>query len=227
MARPRNPNRDKSLEIYLSNKGNIKIIDIAKMLNENVTTVRSWKSIDSWNSKINKGGAPKGNLNAIKHGLHISDERYADILEKVLPKVILNTMKSLEDESPLDKLWRAILLQETKILQMQKIIHVKSKKDVTKALKKVSKGNMSSEEYEIQFAWDKENSAITVLSKAMTTLTNMINQFEELSHKNWDLITEEQQLKISKLKVEVGKLNNDEDKELTIKVVKASENNGT
>ena len=93
-------------------------------------------------------------------------------------------MEELEEESPVDKLWRSILLQEARIMRMQKISHVKNKKDITKELKKVSEGNNYTEEYEIQFAWDKENSNITALSKAMDTLTKMIDRYDKMIHAN-------------------------------------------
>ena len=87
---------------------------------------------------------------------------------------------------------------------MQKIAHVKNKKDITKELKKVSKGNTNSTEYEIQFAWDKENSNMTALSRAMTAVTKMIETYDKMIHANWDLVTEEQKLRIEVLKSKLG-----------------------
>lgn len=87
---------------------------------------------------------------------------------------------------------------------MQKISHVKNKKDITKELKKVSKGDTYTEEYEVQFAWDKENSNMTALSKAMDTLAKMIEKYDKMIHANWDLVTEEQKLRIEVLKSKLG-----------------------
>jgi uncharacterized protein YjcR len=137
-------------------------------------------------------------------------------LDKILPKTILNTMKELNQESSLDKLWRSILIQESKILNMQNIIYIENKEDVTKVLKKTSSGNVSSKEYEIQFAWDKENSAMSALSKAMKVLSDMIKQYEELVHKNWNLVTEEQKLRIEKLKKEVNSMEKEDKKPMVI-----------
>ena len=42
----------------------------------------------------------------------------------------------------------------------------------------------------------------------MQTLSNMIKQYDEMMHKNWDLVTEEQKLRIEVLK---SKINTNED----------------
>ena len=104
----------------------------------------------------------------------------------------------------LELLWMHIQVQSARIITMQKIAHVKNKKDITKELKKVSKGNTNSTEYEIQFAWDKENSNMTALSRAMTAVTKMIETYDKMIHANWDLVTEEQKLRIEVLKSKLG-----------------------
>ena len=183
----------------------------------------NWKSSDKWDEQLREDtrpGAPEGNQNAkgskgspgnvhnYKHGLYTSEDRYTKKnLKRILPKDVLNLMEELEEESPVDKLWRSILLQEARIMRMQKISHVKNKKDITKELKKVSEGNNYTEEYEIQFAWDKENSNITALSKAMDTLTKMIDRYDKMIHANWDLVTEEQKLRIEVLKAKINNAN--------------------
>ena len=45
----------------------------------------------------------------------------------------------------------------------------------------------------------------------MQTLFNMIKQYDDMVHKNWDLVTEEQKLRIEVLKSKIN--NNDESKE--------------
>ena len=231
MARSRNPNRDKAYEIYKDHNGEVSPKKISEILNENVNNIRSWKSSDKWDEQLREDtrpGAPKGNQNAkgskgspgnvhnYKHGLYTHEDRYTKSnLSKMLPKDILNTIEELQEESSLDKLWRSILIQEARILHMQKISYVKNKKDITKELKKISEGNVSSEEYEIQFAWDKENSNMTALSKAMDTLTKMIDKYDKMIHANWDLVTEEQRLRIEVLKSKLGTQGNDNNKELS------------
>ena len=45
----------------------------------------------------------------------------------------------------------------------------------------------------------------------MQTLFNMIKQYDEMVHKNWELVTEEQKLRIEALKAKI--VNNDDSKE--------------
>lgn len=220
MARNRNPNRDKAYEIYKDYRGEVSPKKISEILNENVNNIRNWKSSDKWDEQLREDtrpGAPKGNQNAkgskgspgnvhnYKHGLYTSEDRYTKKnLKRMLPTDVLNLMGELEEETPVDKLWRSILLQEARIIRMQKISHVKNKKDITKELKKISKGDTYTEEYEVQFAWDKENSNMTALSKAMDTLAKMIEKYDKMIHANWDLVTEEQKLRIEVLKSKLG-----------------------
>ena len=220
MARSRNPNRDKAYEIYKDHNGEISPKKISELIGENVNNIRNWKSSDKWDEQLREDtrpGAPKGNQNAkgskgspgnvhnYKHGLYTSEDRYTKKnLKRMLPTDVLNLMGELEEESPVDKLWRSILLQEARIIRMQKISHVKNKKDITKELKKVSEGNNYTEEYEIQFAWDKENNNITAQSKAMDTLAKIIEKYDKMIHTNWDLVTEEQKLRIEVLKSKLG-----------------------
>lgn len=57
MARPRNPDRDKAMKIWLKSKGDKPLVDIAKQLEVSASTIRKWKSQDKWADKL-KGSAP-------------------------------------------------------------------------------------------------------------------------------------------------------------------------
>lgn len=240
MARTRSPNRDKAFDIYKENKGKISSGDIAALLQENKNNIYAWKRADKWEEKLkgkvgappgnknalgNKGGAPSGNVNSFLHGMY----------SKRIPMAVKNIMEELEQEDPLDKLWRSILLQEARIINMQKIMHVKNNKDTTKTVKKrttqgnLTKSNMYQEtEYEIQYAWDKESNLIVTQSKAMDTLAKMIKQYDDMLHSNWETVTEEQKLRVDKLKLEIEHLNKDNKPREPVKIefVKASEANG-
>lgn len=229
MARARNPNRDKALEIYIKNKGNIKTSKLAEILNEKPKTVSSWKSKDNWNEKIprvgapkgnknakgSKGnksakGAPKGNLNNLKHGNYISNSRYTKKnLSKMYPKIKLNIINELDEETSLEKLWNNIVELEASIIMAQKITYVTNKSDMSKELKKVSTGKSDVIEYEIQFAWDKANNTLSTEAAARKKLSDMIKQYEELLHKNWDLATEEQKARLELIKAQTNKLTGD------------------
>ena len=219
MGRPRSPNRDKAYEIYESNRGKISLNDIADMLNEKTSNIYSWKNKDNWDRKL-KGevGAPKGNLNGLKNGMYCDPEKRlpSEFIKKWFP---IGFKKAYEDSanmgiSKLDKLGHSIDMLWARILVSQKITQVKNKSDMTKELKReknqYGKNPSIEKEYEIQFAWDKENSSLDTYSKDMERLTNMIDKYEKLLHAKCDLATEEQKARIEKLKVEVSKASDNE-----------------
>lgn len=209
-GRPRSPNRDKAFKIYKKFNGRISSKEIAKLLDENLNNIISWRSIDKWGKKIKKGGgAPKGNQNAkgVKSGGapkgNINAFKYGNYSNRI-PMSVKTIMEELDVEDPIEKLWRSICLQEARIINMQNIMHVENKEDMTKVLKKTSSGeSMESEEYEIQFAWDKEANLINTQSKAYNTLAKMIKQYDDMIHANWELATEEQKKRIELLKVRI------------------------
>ena len=53
MPRIRDPNRDKSFEIYKANNGNIDLVEIASQLNVPSGTIRGWKAKDHWEQQLN------------------------------------------------------------------------------------------------------------------------------------------------------------------------------
>lgn len=172
------------------------------------------KNARKTDKKKSKGGQ-KGNLNGMKNGLYcdFSKRLPEDFIKKWFP---IGLKKAYEDSvnmgiSKLDKLGHSIDMLWSRILVSQKITQVKSKNDMTKELKReknqFGKNPSIEKEYEIQFAWDKENSSLDTYSKAMERLTNMIDKYEKLLHANWDLATEEQKLRIDKIKADLSKGN--------------------
>ncbi|UTW69882.1 hypothetical protein KHA80_03045 [Anaerobacillus sp. HL2] len=94
-------------------------------------------------------GAPKKNTNAIKHGL----------FSKYLPQETLQIVYEMDGISPIDILWMNVELQFAQIVRAQQIMHVNSKDDLTKELKRTKHTDSGwEEEYELQFAWDKQAS---------------------------------------------------------------------
>ncbi len=247
MGKARSPNRDRAFEIYKENDGKISSKEIAKILKEKVTNIYVWKRNDEWDIKLNKkvgapkgnkngignsGGAPRGNLNNLKNGSYYDPTKHLekDFLKKYLPtatkKIIRETVES--GMNSLDILWTNIQLQFAAIIRSQKIMHVKSKSEMIKEVKKSktksktrSTEKTSTDEteeefcYEFQFAWDRQATFLNSQSKAIATLQNLISKYEELLHKNWDLATEEQKLRIDKLKAEVAEITGEnEDEEI-------------
>ncbi len=179
--------------------------------NKNALNNKGGAPVGNKNALNNKGGAPVGNLNSLKHGIYCDETKRLpdEFIKKWFPVGLKNAYEQTADLriSKLDKLGHAIDMLWAKILVGQKITAIKNKKDITKELKKQSWGEKSSsEEFVIQFAWEKENNSLDVNSKAMDRLANMIDKYEKLLHENWDLATEEQKLRIDKLNLEISKL---------------------
>lgn len=230
---------EEAFNIYIKYGGKISNKDIADKVNCTPSSVAVWKSKYKWKDKIGKagapqgnkraignkgGGAPPGNLNNLKHGMYC-EERFNELgfLEKYIPAVTKNIIKDIAKNgiSELDMLWHGIVLLYSNLLRAQKIMHVKSHNDITKEIKKKSKKEI---EYEIQFAWDKEERFIKSQADALFKLNKMIADYENLLNKNYAEASEEQKLRVQKLKVEIEKLTADEeDKNIKIEFVKASE----
>jgi phage terminase small subunit len=188
MSRPRSPNRDKAFKIFKKYNGQITSKEIAKLLDENITNIMSWRSLDKWKRRLkNSGGAPKGNKNAVgnKGGGapkgNINSFKYGNYTKRI-PFAVKTIMEELDIEDPIERLWRNICLQDARIINMQNTMHVENKDDITKELKKQTSGdNMETYEYEIQFAWDKEarkNQKVVLLKEVRLSPTIMENDVE-------------------------------------------------
>lgn len=231
MPRPRDPNRDRAFQIWREHGGNITNRQIAEMLGVNEKVVAVWKQRDKWNvvqqtetndvqqSQKRKRGAPKGNKNAVgnRGGGPLRNAKAVKhgFFRKYFPEDAVEIMQEIETRSPLDILWENIVIQYTAIVRAQRIMYVRDQDDLTRELKRVKDGDTVSErEWELQYAWDKQANFLQAQSRAMATLQNMISRYEELCRT--DLATEEQRLRIEKLKAEVRAITNEEDKELQI-----------
>lgn len=209
MGRSRSPNRDKAFEIYKDHNGNISSKDIAELLEEKVNNINIWRSTDRWKDQLfGKKGAPYGNQNAVGNvggGApkgNVNSFKYGKYTERI-PMAVKNIMQELDIEDPIEKQWRSICLLEARVIHMQDIMHVEDKSDITKEIKKISKGKVNSVEWEIQQAWDKEANLMNTLSKSMSTLSKMIKDYIEMVNANWDTATEEQKLRVDKLRVQI------------------------
>lgn len=234
MGKSRSPNRDKAFEIYKNNNGNIAPREIAKMLDESASNISSWKNQDKWGEKLDVGkagkkrGAQKGNLNNLRHGMYCGAKRFnsQEFFKKYLPKVKENIIKDIEENDihPIDIIWGMIVDGYSDLIRSSKIMHVKNSNDTTKILKKESNGeNSSSKEYEIETALTKQATALKAKAVQMQTLNNLIRQYDEMIHDSLGLATEEQKLRIEKLRAEVSVLNGigNEEQKLRIDKLKA------
>lgn len=218
MPRARSPKRDEAYQIWLASDRKKKLKDIAAELGVSETQVRKWKNQDKWNGNVTnqmkgnvtkrKPGAPKGNKNAVGHGAPKGNQNATKhgLFSRYLPEDTREIFFSLDSEDPLELLWDQIKLAYTAIMRAQQIMHVRDQDD--KTIEKVgdSKGNIISEKWEVQQAWDKQASFLQAQAKAQKELATMIKQYEELLHKNWDLDTKEQEARIRQLKAKTEQI---------------------
>lgn len=195
--------------------------EIAVKLNVTPELVRKWKNYYKWaeqpdprrgapkgnrNAKGNKGGkgAPTGNDRAVKHGL----------FRKILPddEETQEIFDATEDMNGLDMLWYQIRVAWTNIMRSQKIQFVRDKDDITKEVKKVkeidSERFQSTEtEWNIQFANDKQAVALSSQSAAMTTVTRMLKQYDEMLRAlPPEEVREEQRQRVELVRAQVEKV---------------------
>ena len=176
--------------------------EISKQYKIAVSTVKRWAYRDKWvqkNDTKNKTETKRNlkkicvgklqNTNAVKHGL----------FSKYLPEETLELVGSIENMSPLDILWENICLKYAAIIRSQKIMFVKNANDYTKRI------TLEGESLAFQYteAYEKQASFLIAQSRAMGTLMSLIKQYDELCRSS--LATDEQRLRIEKLKTEIAK----------------------
>lgn len=200
----------------------MKYKDLAEKYGVALNTIKSWKTRYSWDRKsahtknsmhTNKKGPPFGSKNALGHG---PPQRNSNAVKHGLFRQYLpddEETRQIYDAAgktaSIDILWENIQIKLTAIIRAQKIMWVRDHDDMTKVLKrqKESSGMQSDsweKEYELQHAWDKQGSFLQAQARAMSTLTSMIRQYEDLCRLG--LADEEQRLRIDKLKAEVKAL---------------------
>ncbi|EIP8061028.1 helix-turn-helix domain-containing protein [Enterococcus faecalis] len=163
----------------------LKYREIAEKYGVSISTVKSWKS-RYWSQEKaatkdatipNNKGAPDRNKNAVKHGLFAN----------WLPSETLEIMNEVATSKPEDIIWNNIMIQYTAIIRAQKIMYVSGSEDLSKEISKWSSSDSSSsEEYAIQYAWDKQANFLNAQSRAMSTLSNLIKQFVAIADEKDD-----------------------------------------
>lgn len=162
--------------------------------------------IGSKNAIGNKGGlgAPEGNKFAETHGF----------FSKYLPEETLELTQEIIRKPYIDILWENITIQYAAIIRAQRIMYVKDQEDTTEIIKKERRqqsefGDTSDIEYIHHMSWDKQATFLQAQSRAMGELRSMIKQYDELVDNN--LATEEQELRIKKLKADITRVEGNED----------------
>ena len=217
MPRPRSPNRDKALQLWLDSGRKRQLKDIAAELQVSEEQIRKWKNQDKWdkvtlpNAKgnvTNHKGAPAGNQNAVGHGApkqNKNAEKYG-FFSKYLPEETVSIIQEMPTD-PLDILWDQVQIAYAAIIRAQSIMYVRDQKDVTITKIGHKDGETVTEErWEVQQAWDKQGNFLQAQARAQKTLAGLIKQYDELLHKNWELASEEQKARIAQLRAQTDKL---------------------
>lgn len=193
----------------------LKLVEIASQLNLPEGTIRSWKNRYKWdcnvaNDKRNvakkKGGQPR-NKNAKGNGppeQNKNAEKYG-FFSKYLPEETVSIIQEMPTD-PLDVLWDQIQIAYAAIIRAQKIMYVRDKEDKTIEKIEEKNGNVIGERWEVQQAWDKHGNFLSAQARAQKTLESMINRYEDLLHKNWDMATEEQRARIEQIKANTERM---------------------
>ena len=217
MPRPRSPNRDKALQLWLDSGRKRQLKDIAAELQVSEEQIRKWKNQDKWdkvtlpNAKgnvTNHKGAPAGNQNAVGHGApkqNKNAEKFG-FFSKYLPEETVSIIQEMPTD-PLDILWDQVQIAYAAIIRAQSIMYVRDQKDVTITKIGHKDGETVTEErWEVQQAWDKQGNFLQAQARAQKTLEGLIKQYDELLHKNWELASEEQKARIAQLRAQTDKL---------------------
>lgn len=227
MGRARNPKTDEAEKLFY--KG-MKLKDIASRLEVPEGTVRRWKNTYKWNSErsdkkanVRKRGGQIGNKNAVGGNQSAplrnhNAEKYG-FFSKYLPEETVSIIEEMPKD-PLDILWDQIQIAYAAIIRAQKIMYVKDKEDKTIERIEEKDGNVCGERWEVQQAWDKHGNFLQAQARAQKTLESMINKYDDLLHKNWELATEEQRARIERIKADTERIKGGEQASTEDKVAK-------
>ncbi|WP_445480450.1 phage terminase small subunit [Lysinibacillus irui] len=216
----------------------ITLADLAEKHDIKLGTLKSRKSREKWSrdatgkdatktakvaTKEKQVGAPKGNNNAkgnrgnpnptSKFPKRNSIAEKHGFFSKFLPEETLEIMEAMNERSPADLIWDQIQIQYAAIIRAQRIMHVESKVEMIKELKKHKDTEWGEEvEYEFQFAWERQAQLLTAQSRAIGELRSSIRQFVEMADQDDErrLKLKQMQLSIDKTKVEIEKLGSGE-----------------
>ena len=203
---------EKHEQAYEDYKNGMKYQAIADKYEVSVNTIKSWKQRYQWTRNgvhtkekvcTQKKGAPVGNKNAVGNPGGGAPERNHNafahgLYAKYLPAETLELVESIEHKSPLDLLWESICIKYAAIIRAQQVMFVKDAEDHTiiKSGESVSASGVS-EHWAVKSAADKQAAFLNAQSRAMSTLTNLIKQYEDMKPEG------EAELRIKKLKADL------------------------
>lgn len=232
---PRKPDSriEQAKEMFLNG---MKLVEIASQLELPEGTVRRWKSTHNWDnersekkserSEKRKGGQP-GNRNAEGHGgtgppRNHNAEKHG-LFRKWLPEETFSIIEQMPKD-PLDVLWDQIQIAYAAIIRAQHIMYVRDINDSTKTKIGHKDGDTVTEErWQVQQAWDKQGNFLKSQARAQGELRSLIKQYDEMLHRNWELATEEQRMRIAAMK---SQIESDKDVPIHITFTRASDKHG-
>lgn len=227
MGRARNPKTDEAEKLFY--KG-MKLKDIASRLEVPEGTVRRWKNTYKWNSErsekkanVRKRGGQIGNKNAVGGNqsapLKNHNAEKFGFFRKYLPEETVSIIEEMPKD-PLDVLWDQIQIAYAAIIRAQQIMYVQDRDDKTIERIEEKDGSVCGEKWEVQQAWDKHGNFLQAQARAQKTLESMINKYDDLLHKNWELATEEQRVRIERIKADTERIKGGEQASTEDKVAK-------
>ena len=206
LPKAKNAKADEALKLY---RQGLKLTEIAQHMDLPEGTVRRWKHTYKWNSeraekkaKVRKRGAPFGNKNATGAP---PGNKYAEkfgFLQKYLPEETREIFDAVEHADPIDLMWDQIQLQYAAIIRAQRIAYVKDHDDRTLSVQ--------GQGFSTQEAWDKHANFLNAQSRAVAALANLIRHYENLLQERGTHVTEEQKLRLEKLRAETELLKRSE-----------------
>ena len=193
-------------------------------------TVRRWKNTYKWNSErsdkkanVRKRGGQIGNKNAVGGNqsapLRNHNAEKFGFFRKYLPEETVSIIEEMPKD-PLDVLWDQIQIAYAAIIRAQQIMYVQDRDDKTIERIEEKDGNVCGEKWEVQQAWDKHGNFLQAQARAQKTLESMINKYDDLLHKNWELATEEQRARIERIKADTERIKGGEQASTEDKVAK-------
>lgn len=230
MPRQRSPKRDMAYQLWVDSGKQKKLKDIAAELDVSESQVRKWKNQDKWNGNVTnkaksnvtkrkRGGQPD-NKNAVGGNqsapLKNNNAEKFGFFRKYLPEETVSIIEEMPKD-PLDILWDQIQIAYAAIIRAQQIMYVKDREDKTTEI--TSDGDAATA-YEHQQAWDKQSNFLQAQARTQKTLESMINKYDDLLHKNWELATEEQRARIERIKADTERIKGGEQTTTEDKVAK-------
>ncbi|MGR6899560.1 phage terminase small subunit [Rummeliibacillus sp. BSL5] len=235
MPRVRDPNRDKSFEIFKEHSGDITNRKIAEMLGCPEKSIGGWKSKDKWNKKLNgvlqtdERSTPnsKAPLKASKAKGEEEKKSYRSnpknqftkrneasvkhgFYRKWLPQDMLEIIEDTKTMTLADRLWFQIETKFASLIQLHKIMFVENRFDTLREEDMTADGQTgSSTRYKVVYAFEQYAEYIKTEARLTAEWRNVVKQFLELSDEYDErrMKLEQMQLNIEKTKTDIERNN--------------------